>query len=187
MREIRSRFPAFRSAVFADAVITAQFRGERGEFRSRGDAIFQALRLCLVSDGFLGLVFYRLKASLQARGVPFLPRIAHRLAMMTSQIAIGDPVVMHPGVYMAHGQTVIDGLTEIGTGVVIAPWTSIGLRSGSFHGPTIGAGAHVGTGARVLGPVTIGAGAQIGANAVVIDDVEAGAVAVGVPARSIPS
>lgn len=143
------------------------------------------LRLCLVSDGFLGLVLYRLKATLQAKGVPFLPRIAHRLAMMVAQIAIGDPVVVHAGVYIVHGQTVIDGLTEIGPGAVIAPFTSIGLRSGNYQGPTVERGVHVGTGARVLGPVRIGAGAQIGANAVVIADVEAGAIAVGIPARAV--
>ena len=39
------------------------------------------LRLALVSDAYLGQALYRLKASLQARGVPGLPRIAHRLAM----------------------------------------------------------------------------------------------------------
>jgi serine O-acetyltransferase len=49
--------------------------------------------------------------------------------------------------------------------------------------PTVGDGAVLGAGARVLGPVVIGAGAQIGANAVVVKDVPEGAVATGVPAR----
>lgn len=185
LREIRSRFPGFRTAVLADAVLTAQFRGERYEFRSRADAALQVLRLCWESDAFAAQVLYRLKAGLQARGVPVLPRVAHRLAMMVGQVSIGDPVVVHPGVYLIHGQVVIDGLAEVHSGTAIAPWVTIGLRSGDYRGAVIGRDVHIGTGAKVIGPVTIGAGAQIGANAVVVDDVPAGATAIGAPARSI--
>lgn len=171
--------------MLADATITARFRGERHEFGSRLDALVQALRLCVVSDAFLGQVLYRAKASMQANGVPFLPRVAHRLAMMTAQVSIGDPVVVHPGVYLVHGQVVIDGLTEIGSGSTIAPWVTIGLRSGNYQGPVLEEGVHVGTGAKIIGPVRIGAGVQVGANAVVVDDLDAGTVAVGVPARPV--
>lgn len=185
MRDIRSRFPRFRSAVLADARITAKLRGERYEFRSRADAIAQILRLCLVSDAFGAQVLYRAKASLQARGVPLLPRIAHRLAMIFAQVSIGDPVVVQPGIYIVHGQVVIDGLVEIGSGAAIFPWVTIGLKAGEIQGATVGRDVQIGTGAKVIGPVRIGAGAQIGANAVVVDDIEAGAVAVGVPARAV--
>ena len=44
---------------------------------------------------------------------------------------------------------------------------------------------HIGTGAKLLGPITVGDGARIGANAVVIHDVPAGATVVGVPARVV--
>ena len=54
-------------------------------------------------------------------------------------------------------------------------------------GPTIGAHASIGTGAKVLGPVHIGALAKVGANAVVLIDVPARATAVGVPARVLPA
>lgn len=185
LREIRTRFPGFRDAVLADAALTAQFRGERHEFRSRLDAIGQALRLCWASDAFAAQVLYRLKASCQARGVPIVPRIAHRLAMMVGQVSIGDPVVIHPGIYLIHGQVVIDGFAEVHSGTAIAPWVTIGLRSGDYRGATIERNVHIGTGAKVIGPVTVGEGAQIGANAVVVDDVPAGATAVGAPARSI--
>jgi hypothetical protein len=33
-----------------------------------------------------------------ARGIPLVPRIAHRLAMTIAQISIGDPVVVEPGI-----------------------------------------------------------------------------------------
>jgi serine O-acetyltransferase len=184
-RSIRARHPGFRAAVLADARITAHHRGERHEFRSRLDAAIQVLRLMWVSDAFLGHALYRLKARLQALGVPVLPRLAHRLAMAIAQISIGDPVVMHPGVYLIHGQVVIDGLVEVGPGAVIGPFVTIGLRAGNVVGATIETSVTIGTGAKVIGPVRIGERAQIGANAVVVDDVPAGATVVGVPARLV--
>ena len=98
-------------------------------------------------------------------------------------VSIGDPVLMHPGVYVIHGQIVLDGIVEVGTGAVIGPWVTIGLRAGNVQGAVIDRDVSIGTGAKVIGPVTIGARAQIGANAVVVDDVEADATVVGVPAR----
>src|SRR5919204_1170844 len=121
MRERSSRHPGLRKALVADARVTAAHRGERQEFRSRADAAAQILRLMWASDAFLAQALYRLKARLQTLGVPALPRLAHRLAMALAQISIGDPVVMHPGVYIAHGQVVADGLVEIGSGTVIFP------------------------------------------------------------------
>ncbi|CAB4883323.1 unannotated protein [freshwater metagenome] len=96
---------------------------------------------------------------------------------------IGDPVVVRPGLYLLHGQVVIDGLVVVGEGAVIAPFTTIGLIAGEVRGPTIGSDVHIGTGARVLGPVTIGDGARVGANAVVLQDVDPGTTVAGVPAR----
>ena len=185
MREIRSRHPGVREALLADARVTAAHRGERHEFRSRADAAIQALRLMWESDAFLAQALYRVKARLQALGVPVLPRLAHRLGMAIAQISIGDPVVVHPGVYILHGQVVIDGITEIHSGAVIGPFVTIGLRGGDLVGPTVERNVIIGTGAKVLGKLRVGAGAQIGANAVVIDDVAEGTTVVGVPARAL--
>ena len=169
--------------MVADARITARYRGERDEFHSRLDAARQAIRLAWVSDAFLAQALYRVKARAQALGIPIVPRLAHRLAMALAQVSIGDPVVVHPGVYLPHGQVVADGLVEIHSGVDIAPFVTIGLRAGDVRGPTIERDVSIGTGAKVIGPVTIGAGARVGANAVVVDDVPAGATVVGAPAR----
>lgn len=180
---LRARHPGLRDAVLADARITAHHRGERHEFRSRADALVQIVRLAWVADAFAAQVLYRFKAAMQRRGVPVLPRLAHRAAMALAQVSIGDPVLVHPGVYLLHGQVVADGLVEIGPGTVIAPWVTIGLRAGDVQGARIGAGVAIGTGAKIIGPVRIGAGAVIGANAVVVDDVAPGATVVGAPAR----
>jgi serine O-acetyltransferase len=184
-REIRSRHPRLREALAADARITAHYRGERHEFHSKLDAAAQMLRLALVSDAFLAQALYRVKARLQALGVPLLPRLAHRLAMAIAQVSIGDPVVVHPGVYIAHGQVVADGLVEIGPGVVLFPFITIGLREGDVQGATIERDVSIGTGAKVIGGVRIGAGARVGANAVVVDDVPPGTTVVGAPARPV--
>ncbi len=181
----RSQHPPFLRAVLEDAKVTAAYRAEPFEFASRVEAIAQALRLMWVSDAYCAQVLYRAKAALQALGVPVLPRVAHRLAMAIAQVSIGDPVVVQPGLYLAHGQVVIDGIVRIERGVVIFPWVTIGLRAGDFQGPTIEPGVHIGTGAKVIGPVTLGARCKVGANAVVVDDVAAGTTVVGAPAHPV--
>jgi serine O-acetyltransferase len=183
LREIASRHPGFREAVLADARVTLRHRGEREEFSSAADALIQVLRLTFASDAFLAQLLYRLKARLQRAGVPVLPRIAHRLAIVTGQVAIGDPAVIQPGMYLLHGQVVIDGVVEIEPGAVIGPFVTIGLRSGDIAGPTIERDVSIGTGAKLLGGIRVGAGASVGANAVVVDDVPPGATVVGAPAR----
>jgi serine O-acetyltransferase len=185
MREIRERHPGLREAVIADIQVTLVHRGEFREINSAGTALFELLRLIWVTDGFLAQVLYRVKAALQRRRVPLLPRIAQRLALITGQLSIGDPVVVHPGLCLLHGQVVIDGFVEIHPGVVIAPFVTIGLQPNDIVGPTIERNARIGTGAKVLGGVTVGAGATIGANAVVLEDVPAEATAVGAPARPV--
>ncbi|MEZ5167491.1 MAG: hypothetical protein R2695_13745 [Acidimicrobiales bacterium] len=185
MAYLKENQPGFFEAVLADTRMTAAHRGERFEHRSRLDGVLQAVRLCVVSDAFLGQVCYRAKTATWRMGIPFVPKVFHRLAIMTGQVCIGEPVILAPGVYLPHGQVVIDGIVHISERVLIAPFVSIGLIAGEFAGPTIGPGAKIGTGSRLLGPITIGAEAQIGANAVVVKDVPAGRVAVGIPAKVV--
>jgi serine O-acetyltransferase len=181
---VRERHPPFLAAVLADARLTSRNRGRPLQEASRYRVALEALRLAWESDGFLAQTLYRAKASLQRRGIPVLPRLLHRLAIATSGIYIGDPVVVHPGVHLAHGQIVIDGIVEVHAGVQIFPFVTIGLRAGNMVGPTIGPRATVGSGAKVLGDVEVGERAKVGANAVVLADVPAGTTVVGVPARA---
>lgn len=181
---VRAGHPPFLTAVLADARITARLRGDRHDFRSGLDALLQAIRLAIVSDAFLAQICYRAKAACQAHRVPLIPRLFHRLAMVTGQIAIGDPVVVHPGVYIPHGQVVVDGLVEVGSGVVLFPWITLGLNGKEMGGPTLGADAQIYSGAKVLGPVRVGPGAKVGANAVVLEDVPDHTTVVGAPAKA---
>jgi serine O-acetyltransferase len=183
LRERQARHPGFREAVLADLAFARRQRGETGALTSRAAVAYQVLRLAFVTDAFGALVCYRLKAACQRRGIPVVPRIAHRVAMAWAQLSIGDPVVVQPGVMIPHGQIVIDGVTEVHAGARLRPFITIGLKDGVITGPTIGRGVSVGTGAKIIGPITVGANAKIGANAVVVADVPPGAVVGGVPAR----
>ena len=184
-RGLNSRHPRFWDAVIADARITAAARGERHAFRSRLDGGFQVLRLMLQTDAFLALAAYRAKARLKAIGIPVLPSIAHRIAMMSAQISIADSVVVHPGVSIPNGQVVVYGVAEIEPFVTLLPWVTVGTVGGGFIGPTIRARAQIGTGAKVLGEVEVGESARVGTNAVVLDDVPPGTTVVGMPAAPI--
>ncbi len=182
---VRKLHPGFREAVVADLKIFLLYRFEPRDTSSRWGRLKQILRLAWKSDAFLALMCYRFKAAMQRRNIPILPEIAHRLAMSLGQVCIGDPVVVQPGIYVAHGQVVIDGLTRVSSNVVLFPWTTLGLRGGHFVGPTIEKGVQVGTGAKVIGPVVVGQGAKVGANAVVLADVPPGVSVVGAPARVV--
>lgn len=176
--------PSFFGAVVTDARMATAYRGERSEFRSASDAFVQVLRLMLVTDAFLGQVAYRLEVWLRSRRIPVLPWLAHRVAVGSAQLSIGDVAVLRPGVFIPNGNIVIQGLVLIQAGATLSPWITIAAVSPDPAGPTIGARATIGTGAKVLGRVTVGANARVGANAVVLNDVPAGATAVGMPAKS---
>jgi serine O-acetyltransferase len=180
---VQSKHPKFFVALIADARIAAARTGERHHLRNSIDALLQALRLMWVSKPFFALTLYRLQARSRALRIPLVPRLAHRWAMASAQLCIGDPVIMEPGVYIPHGQVVIDGPVRVHSGVAICPRVTVGLRGGVFKGARIERDVLIGAGAKVIGPVKIGAGAHIGPNAVVIEDVPAGATAIGIPAR----
>lgn len=185
LRQRHAASPAFRQAVAADVAANLVYRGEnrdRAEL-SRTELVAEALRLAWTSDAFAAQLLYRGRVAMMRRGVPVLPRVCHFLSMSTSQVCIGDPVVVGSGLYLPHGQVVVDGVTEVGSHVILFPWTTIGLRAGNFTGPVIRDGAHVGTGAKVIGSVTVGPQARVGANAVVVRDVAPGATVAGVPAK----
>jgi len=128
---IRGSHPRFCKAVLADARIALRHRGEPSEPGSTIENAVRIARLAWVSDAFLAQLLYRAKARLQVLRIPILPRIAHHLAIIIAQVSIGDPVVMREGVYIMHGQVVVDGLVQIGAGVVIAPFVTAGCELGT--------------------------------------------------------
>lgn len=187
LQMVDDRQPRFGLAVVEDARATAAYRRERDRFRNRLDALGQVLRLCWQTEAFFAQCCYRAKVAARLAGIPVVPTVLHHLSVMTGQVVIGDRAVIEPGLYLPHGQVVIDGITVIGAGSVIRPFVTIGLGDGNPIGPDIGPRTKVGTGAKIFGPVKVGADVQIGANAVVTGDIPAGATAVGAPARVVRS
>jgi serine O-acetyltransferase len=184
-QEIPAQQPAFLEALLADARVAATYRGERHEFRSRLDGVWQALRLMLQTDAFLALSAYRLKTRLQALGIPVLPWLAHRLAIGSGQISIADAALVHPGVFIPSGLVVVNGQAEIHAGAILLPWVTIGPVGNDVRGPTIGPFALIGSGAKVIGEIEVGANARVGTNAVVLNDVPPNTTVVGMPARPV--
>lgn len=183
VKQRHAQSPPLKAAIAADVMATLRFRGEPREHLSRTELVAETLRLSWVSDAFLAQVLYRGRVAALRRGIPVIPRLCHFASMGLSQVCIGDPVIINGGLYLPHGQVVVDGITEVGSEVILFPWTTVGLRGGNFQGPRVGNGVQVGTGAKIVGPVTVGPSARLGANAVVVSDVPAASTVVGVPAR----
>lgn len=185
IRRQRAARPPLGRAIRHDGVRIAAMRSESFSFSSRRSEWWNAVRLVFTSDDFAGVVLYRIRMWLDDARVPILPWILHRACIALFGIRIGREVVIAEGLYLLHGNVVVDGVVEIGGGCSVGPYTTIGLKQGNLAGPTIEGNVFIGTGARVIGDVRIGANANIGAGAVVLHDVPAGATVAGVPARVI--
>ena len=101
---------------------------------------------------------------------------------------------IHPGarigqrVFIDHGTGVVIGETAVvGDDVTIYQGATLGgtgKDTGKRH-PTIGPGAVIGAGAKVLGPITIGSRVRVGAGAIVLKDVPDDCTVVGNPGRIV--
>lgn len=175
----------FLAAVAEDARIFSVKRREPFQFTSRVRKWLSVLRLLWGADEFFCLFLYRVRTALHDLGVPILPRLLYHACSSLYGVRIGDNVVIAAGIYLPHGMVAISGITRIGRGCYVAPFTSIGPSHGGAIGPAIGNSVQIGTGSRVMGNLTIGNRARIGTNAVVLIDVPADSTALGVPARVI--
>src|SRR5262245_37190261 len=136
IKELHETTPPFFRAVAADA---RAFRDEPGRRRP----LLGAIRLGLSNRAFASLAIYRLRARLLSLGVPAAPRVLHGLSILLGKVFIGDPVVIAPGIRLARGPLVVDGLIKIGSGAVIGPSVTIGLRTGNVHGPVLAEGVEI--------------------------------------------
>jgi serine O-acetyltransferase len=179
-RENAALRPSFRHAVREDA---RRYLGESGGGVPPGWA--RVLQLAWSSDDFPGVLLYRVRVALLARGVPIVPAIINRICIGFFNINIDDHIVIREGLHLTQGNVVLGGLTVIGRNATIGPYASIGIRAGSFVGPTLGDDVVVGTHCSILGTMHIGDGATIAPGSVVSGDVAAGLTVSGVPARPI--
>lgn len=138
--------------------------------------------------GFQALVAWRLSNPLWRAGWTGLARFLSHIARTLTGIEIHPGATIGRRVFIDHGMGVVIGETaEVGDDVTLYQGVTLGgtsLTPGKRH-PTVEAGAIVGSGAQVLGPITVGAGARVGSNAVVLKDVPPGVTVVGIPAKVV--
>lgn len=143
----------------------------------------------LLYPGVWAVGYHRIAHRLYRRRMFFLARAVNHWSRWMTAIDIHPGAVIGRNLFIDHGFTVIGETAEIGDNVTIYQCVTLGGTSpdngvqGKRH-PTLLAGAIIGSGAQVLGPITVGPRARIGANAVVTRDVAEGATMVGIPARS---
>jgi len=181
--ELRETYFVYRANSFSKKPPDSPWREH---VKGEGERVARVL----FGTPMLAVAAYRIRDRLLRHDVPLLPYLCELIATGAWHVSIGRRVELGPCVIIPHGHVVIDSVVKIGRDCVINPWVTIGL-SGSRRwgfdkrGPIIGERVHIGTGAKVLGPITIGDDVRIGANAVVINDVPSGATVVGAPARVV--
>lgn len=166
-------------AIRADAV--ALLRSDQRLWRASSNRGAQALAV------------YRVARYLDQRGVRGVPVVLTRLVQMFLGLDLSLTCVIEPGVQIVHGfGLVVGNEAVVRSGVTLYHGVTLGDRGSEWVGsdridghPTIGRGAIVGAGAKILGPVRVGDGAVIGANAVVLADVPIKAIVAGVPGRVV--
>jgi serine O-acetyltransferase len=169
----------------AEDIGSAHFNRQFTSLRSlRGTARLRALADVFLNTRLLAIVMFRWKRALQRWRVPLLPAVLDRACVLFFNVNLGNYTDIGGGLYLPHGNVVVDGMVSIGRNCVIAPWVTIGTN-GTVAGPRIGDDVFIGTGAKVLGAIQVGDRAKIGANAVVIDDVPPDTTVVGVPAKPV--
>ncbi|WP_095590443.1 serine O-acetyltransferase [Actibacterium ureilyticum] len=156
--------------------------------RARDPAARGALETALCYPGLHATFVYRIANALWRRNFRFGARFMSYLARAFTGIDIHPGATIGPGFFIDHGAGVVIGETaEVGADVTLYHGVTLGGVSwspGKRH-PTLGDGAMVGAGAKILGPVTVGAGVRVGANSVVVSDVPDEATVIGIPARIV--
>ena len=134
--------------------------------------------------------YWALKEHLRKKPSPLLKQAYEKYFMRYgSYVGIGSRIAGRP--YFPHGcvGVFISNDAVIGKDAVIFQQVTIGSntlpdskRPGS---PTIGDGAYIGAGAKIIGGITVGDHCRIGANAVVVKDMPPHSVAVCSPTQVI--
>jgi serine O-acetyltransferase len=139
--------------------------------------------------GLHAIVMHRRAHWCWTHGMKWLARFISHLSRNFTGIEIHPGATIGRRVFIDHGMGVVIGETaEIGDECTIYQGVTLGgtsLSKGAKRHPTLGRGAIIGAGAKVLGGFMVGEGARVGSNAVVVKEVPPGATAVGNPAHIV--
>jgi serine O-acetyltransferase len=139
--------------------------------------------------GLHAIVMHRWAHWCWIHGLKWMGRFISHIARGLTGIEIHPGATIGRRVFIDHGFGVVIGETaEVGDECTIYQGVTLGgtsLNKGAKRHPTLGRGAIIGAGAKVLGGFTVGEGAKVGSNAVVVKAVPAGATAMGNPAHIV--
>src|SRR3712207_1960612 len=157
--------------------------------RERDPACHSTLEVLLAYPGFHAVQFWRLSHWCWIQGWYTFARWVSHVARFLTGIEIHPGAKIGRRVFIDHGMgTVIGETAEVGDDCTIYQGVTLGgtsLGRGAKRHPTLGRGAIIGAGAKVLGAFTVGEGGKVGSNAVVVKEVPPGATAVGNPAHIV--
>lgn len=135
---------------------------------------------------FLSNRFFRFQCYLRLSKLDYFGLIFCFLKSKSSVVTgnqISKKVLIGEGLYIPHGNVVINATAVIGKNVSIMQFTSVGSIYGKSA--TIGDNVYVGPNVSIVEDVNIGNNVVIGAGSVIVKDIENDSVAVGVPGRVI--
>jgi serine O-acetyltransferase len=132
--------------------------------------------------------FYRVARWMHLRGVPLLPKVVERLAVLIFHCWLPRGADIGGGFAVGHWGfgIVIHPRAKIGGNVFIDQGVTIGGSGGRAGVPRIGDNVFIGAGAKVLGDIEVGPGSLIGPNAVLVKSVPARTIVATGPARLTP-
>ncbi len=166
----------------------AELRADLAAVLERDPACRSRLEAWLCYPGFHALLLHRVAHALFRRRLRLLGRLLSEFSRWLTGVEIHPGARIGRGVFIDHGMGVVIGETaEIGDDVTLYQGVTLGgtgKERGKRH-PTVGRGAMVGVGAKVLGNIVIGENCKIGAGAVVVHSVPPNCTVVGIPGRIV--
>lgn len=167
----------------------SRLREDIASIIERDPAARTAWEVLTCYPGLHAIVMHRWAHWCWILGWKWLGRFISHIARALTGIEIHPGASIGRRVFIDHGFGVVIGETaEVGDDCTIYQGVTLGgtsLNKGAKRHPTLGRGAIIGAGAKVLGGFTVGEGAKVGSNAVVVKEVPAGATAVGNPAHIV--
>lgn len=167
----------------------SRIREDIASIMERDPAARSAWEVLTCYPGLHAIVMHRWAHWCWSNGLKWFARFIAHIARWFTGIEIHPGATIGRRVFIDHGFGVVIGETaEVGDDCTIYQGVTLGgtsLNKGAKRHPTLGRGAIIGAGAKVLGGFTVGEGAKVGSNAVVVKEVPAGATAVGNPAHIV--
>ena len=163
----------------------ARLFGDKGTHEGR-PTVARAVQRVLTRPGPLAIMLYRLSHRLWARRLETPAELLWRLNYFLTGADIHPGAEIGGGLRLTHTAGLVIGKgARIGSNVTLLHGVTLGGSSRGFFAddsvipdgfPTIGDGAKIAAGAKLLGPITIGRDCFVGANAVVAKDLPDGTI-----------